>query len=195
MKATLNSTNPKTIATCAKSFKYSSHKSTQPHIFRQFIPTLIKLIGHADIGIKRNTLEALTEICFNRSLCHELKQYTNDMIKLSLAETDIRKDLITQVDLGPFKYTVDNGAPIRKAAFNLLEVMVERFQINQPVIVDKVIQGFADSNEDVRLVALNFMVLLIQVCPMIVINKLDGIVEKMQQIFQKFAPDLKKKDA
>jgi hypothetical protein len=53
------------------------------------------------------------------------------------------------VDLGPFKYTVDNGAPIRKAAFNLLEVMISRFQFNQIPVVEQVLAGFIDTNEDV----------------------------------------------
>jgi hypothetical protein len=55
------------------------------------------------------------------------------------------------VDLGPFKYNVDNGAPIRKAAFVLLENITEKFyNINQAPVVDVVIKGFADKNEDVQ---------------------------------------------
>jgi hypothetical protein len=39
---------------------------------------------------------------------------------LALQETPIKKELQTVIDLGPFKHTVDNGEPIRKAAFSLL---------------------------------------------------------------------------
>ena len=35
----------------------------------------------------------------------------------ALQETKIRKELIEEVDLGPFKHKVDNGLGMRKAAF------------------------------------------------------------------------------
>lgn len=47
--------------------------------------------------------------------------------KQALQETPIKKELITTIDLGPFKHTVDNGAPIRKSAFSLLQNLVEKF--------------------------------------------------------------------
>lgn len=54
------------------------------------------------------------------------------------------------------------------------------------------IQGFQDSNEDVQVLCLNFMVKLIAICPMIVINRIDQIVEKFQYIYQKNSNNLKK---
>ena len=40
--------------------------------------------------------------------------------------TKIDPTLIKEVDLGPFKHKVDDGIVIRKAAFALLDTMVER---------------------------------------------------------------------
>ena len=109
-----------------------------------------------------------------------------------MLETPIKKELIVTVDLGPFKHTVDNGSAIRKAAFSLLENMVEQYSFNQLQVVDAVIQGFQDSNDDVQVLCLNFMVKLIAICPMIVINRIDRIVEKFQYIYQKNSNNLKK---
>jgi cullin-associated NEDD8-dissociated protein 1 len=41
-------------------------------------------------------------------------------------ETVIKPELITEVDLGPFKHKVDEGIPIRKAAYALLDSLVEK---------------------------------------------------------------------
>jgi hypothetical protein len=100
--------------------------------------------------------------------------------------------LIIAVDLGPFKYNVDNGAPIRKAAFVLLENITEKFQFNQQNLVDVVVRGFADKNEDVQQQCLRFMNRLLIVCPSKVIDQLDLLVEKMQHIYQNNHNNLKK---
>ena len=48
------------------------------------------------------------------------------MEKVAIHETIIRPELITEVDLGPFKHKVDEGIPIRKAAYSLIDTLVEK---------------------------------------------------------------------
>mmetsp|Transcript_14247 Transcript_14247/g.24232 ORF Transcript_14247/g.24232 Transcript_14247/m.24232 type:complete len:251 (-) Transcript_14247:48-800(-) len=184
-----------TVATIAKSFKYSAHSNKNPAAFDKFVPKLIKQVQNSDLAVKKASLEALCEISFKSQLCQLLANYVNDLIQICLAETEIKKELISQVDLGPFKYTVDNGAPIRKAAFNLLQVMTDKFYYNQSAVVDATIAGFVDSNEDVQFVSLSFMINLIATCPVIVLNKLDQVVDRMREVYNKNAPQLKKQDA
>jgi hypothetical protein len=50
-------------------------------------------------------------------------------------------------------------------------------------VVDVVIKGFADKNEDVQQQCLRFMNRLLIVCPNIVIDQLEQLVEKMQAIY------------
>ena len=38
----------------------------------------------------------------------------------------IKPELITEVDLGPFNHKIDDGIPIRKAAYALLDSLVEK---------------------------------------------------------------------
>ena len=54
-----------TIATYAKSFKYSSHNNSQPHFFQPFIGNLIGLIGNLDLSVRRYTLESLSMMFYN----------------------------------------------------------------------------------------------------------------------------------
>lgn len=100
-------------------------------------------------------------------------------------ETPVKKDLIKTIDLGPFKHTVDNGVPIRKSAFYLLQNVLGKYQIKQTEIIEAVIGGFSDSNEDVQILCFGFMNKLINTCPMIVISKLDQIVEKFNLFYSK----------
>jgi cullin-associated NEDD8-dissociated protein 1 len=48
------------------------------------------------------------------------------LVKVALYETIIKPELITEVDLGPFKHKVDEGIPIRKAAYLLIDTLIEK---------------------------------------------------------------------
>jgi len=61
----------------------------------------------------------------------------------------MKKELVKIIDLGPFKHTVDDGVPIRKSAFTLLQNMSIKFAINYNDVIDAAIGGFADTNDDV----------------------------------------------
>jgi len=72
--------------------------------------------------------------------------------------------------------------------------MTEKFTFNQSDVVDAVINGFQDSNEDVQQQCLRFMNRLLVICPSIVMSKLDRLVDKMQYIYTKNSNNLKAKN-
>ena len=194
IEQSLGSKDAMTVGTYARSFKYSAHNNNQPEKFRKFVGILVELIKHSDLAIKKNSLESLSQIVFNKYLKGLLSDNVEGLIAITLQETPIKPELIVQVDLGPFKYNQDHGAPIRKAAFVLLENMTEKFTFNQSDVVDAVINGFQDSNEDVQQQCLRFMNRLLVICQNIVMSKLDRLVEKMQYIYTKNSNNLKAKN-
>ena len=48
-----------------------------------------------------------------------------DALPALIAKTEILKDLVRVVDLGPFKHTVDDGLDLRKAAFECLDTLLD----------------------------------------------------------------------
>lgn len=64
--------------------------------------------------------------------------------------TRIDPSLIKEVDLGPFKHKIDDGIPIRKAAFALIDTMVEKLpeRMNSPMITEVAIRGLEDTAEE-----------------------------------------------
>ncbi len=64
--------------------------------------------------------------------------------------TKIDPTLIKEVDLGPFKHKVDDGIPIRKAAFGLIDTMLEKLpeKLEVAEATAVTIKGLEDSAEE-----------------------------------------------
>ena len=77
--------------------------------------SLIGLAKELDPEVKRNALEGLTSIVHSNWTI--IKDDIKDLEEFAYGETQVRKDLIDEVDLGPFKHKVDRGLPMRKSAF------------------------------------------------------------------------------
>ena len=110
--------------TLAKSVKYSINKDVQEEskdLIELVSFELIALRKEANPSVKKYALEALaTIIHFDWKV---VRVQLPDITQFALAETAIRKELIDEIDLVPFKHKVDRGLPLRKAAFQLLETV------------------------------------------------------------------------
>jgi len=108
-----------------------------------------------------------------------LNNFVGDVQQRALAETTVRKDLIQQIDLGAFKYNVDYGLDIRKAAFSLLENILTEFYTNQEPVLNAVIEAIKHKDEDdqVRNQCLVFLCKIIVICPNVFLNQIEEVVK------------------
>lgn len=67
LKTSLNSDNATVVSTIAKSFKFAAHKTKNPpNNFANFVESLIGLISHKDLAIKRNCMDSLSQVAYNK---------------------------------------------------------------------------------------------------------------------------------
>ncbi|XP_041807134.1 cullin-associated NEDD8-dissociated protein 2 isoform X2 [Chelmon rostratus] len=96
-------------------------------------------------------------------------------------ETQIRKDLIREVEMGPFKHTVDDGLDVRKAAFEcmytLLDSCLEGLDVLQ--FLDHVEEGLKD-HYDIRMLTFLMLARLASLCPAAVLQRLDRLIEPLK---------------
>lgn len=59
-------------------------------------------------------------------------------------------------------------------------------------MITAVINGIADTSEDVQLLCLVFLSKLLEVCPMMVLAQLEQVVAQFNILFTKMTTDLKK---
>jgi hypothetical protein len=102
--------------------KYSGQKANS-QFFKAVAVDLIKLGKEADPEVKKNALEGLTTIVHSNFML--VMDLLGDMQQFAFAEIPIRKELIEEVDIGPFTQKYDKGIPIRRAAFQILQTIFE----------------------------------------------------------------------
>ena len=89
--------------------------------------------------------------------------------------------------MGPFKHKVDEGIPIRKAAYGLLDTMIEKIPDRSDCshITEVAIRGLDDSAEECMIICLHLIGRLISWAPTIVVSNLDLLIESFEKQFQK----------
>ena len=131
--------------------------------------------------MKKNALEALNVIVHNHPLT--LKQDIEHLQKFTILETVIKPELISEVDLGPFKHKVDEGIPIRKAAYALIDTMVEKLpeRVDCNHITEVVIKGIEDTAEECMILCLHIIGRLINWTPAIVVSNMEFLLESFEK--------------
>jgi cullin-associated NEDD8-dissociated protein 1 len=144
----LKSPNAQVRATVVKSFKYAASKETDSMDLELSVEPLIKLVQDTDLQVKKNALESLTAIIHSQP--QVVRGDVDKLQRVAFAETQIKPELITEVDLGPFKHKVDEGIPIRKGAFALLDTMIEKLpeRTDANHVIEVAIKGLDDTAEE-----------------------------------------------
>ena len=91
---------------------------------------------------------------------------SSSLIQHLYNETKVRKELIREVEMGPFKHTVDDGLDLRKAAFEcmytLLDSCLDRIDIFE--FLNHVEEGLKD-HYDIKMLTYLMLVRLSNLCP------------------------------
>lgn len=179
--SSLKAQNNMQVATTARSIKYAGSRLKNAITLQMLVEQLVLLKTNSDVEVKKNALEALTSVIHGNwgLLKSQMRDFIGEILKFALEETVIRPELIKEVDLGPFKHKVDDGLPIRKAAFQLLETLQDRASdcIDLSKLVDTIVRvGLTDTAEECVVLNLNILAKMSQSSVMVVLACLDQIV-------------------
>ncbi|GAB1606379.1 cullin-associated NEDD8-dissociated protein 1 [Argonauta hians] len=181
LKSYLDSPSPYTRSTVVTAVKFTI--SDQPQgidsLLRTYIGDFLKTLQDPDLNVRRVAL-----ITFN-SAAHNKPSLIRDLLDSILPhlyhETKVRKELIREVEMGPFKHTLDDGLDIRKAAFEcmytLLDSCLDRIDIFE--FLNHVEDGLKD-HYDIKMLTYLILVRLAHLCPNTVLQKLDRLVEPLR---------------
>ncbi|XP_064597809.1 cullin-associated NEDD8-dissociated protein 1-like [Liolophura sinensis] len=181
LKKYLDSPSALTRCTVVTAVKFTITDQPQgiDSLLRSCIGDFLRTLQDPDLNVRRVAL-----VTFN-SAAHNKPSLIRDLLELVLPhlynETKVRKDLIKEVEMGPFKHTVDDGLDIRKAAFEcmytLLDSCLDRLDIFE--FLNHVEDGLKD-HYDIKMLMYLTLVRLATLCPNAVLQRLDRLVEPLR---------------
>lgn len=159
----------RTAVVSAVKFTISDQPQPIDSLLRQSIGQFLYALQDPEPSVRRVALVAFNSAVHNKpSLVRDLLP---ELLPQLYSETKVKKELIREVEMGPFKHTVDDGLDIRKAAFEcmytLLEQGLDRVDIMQ--FLDHVIAGLKD-HYDIKMLTYLMTARLAHTCPSAVLQ-------------------------
>eukprot|EP00298_Acanthocystis_sp_HF-20_P014341 c20735_g3_i1.p1 GENE.c20735_g3_i1~~c20735_g3_i1.p1 ORF type:complete len:1246 (-),score=552.88 c20735_g3_i1:2007-5744(-) len=143
-----------TIITALK-FAISSPSTKADSTILPLLPTFFSLIQDSSLLVRRAAL-----ISLNTAIHHKPKSLKSlqPLFGSLLKDTIKQEALIRQVQLGPFKHTVDDGLPVRKAAYECLDSLFEKawHLLDLTSLVGHLIAGL-DDDHDIKILTINLL--------------------------------------
>nr|CAD7588886.1 unnamed protein product [Timema genevievae] len=167
-----------TVVTAVK-FTVSDQPQAIDPLLRQSIGQFLNALQDPDLNVRRAALVAFNSAAHNKpSLVRDL---LDSILPQLYSETKVKEDLIREVEMGPFKHTIDDGLDIRKAAFEcmytLLDSCLDRLDIFE--FLNHVEGGLKD-HYDIKMLTYLMVGRLAALCPTAVLQRLERLVEPLR---------------
>ncbi|XP_046857896.1 cullin-associated NEDD8-dissociated protein 1-like [Xenia sp. Carnegie-2017] len=185
LRSYLSSSSPQSRSTVVTAIKFTISDQPQPidPLLKICIGDFLKTVQDEDLNVRRVAL-----VTFN-SAAHNKPSLIRDLLEAILpqlySETKVRKELVREVEMGPFRHTVDDGLDIRKAAFEcmytLLETCLDKIDIFE--FLTHVEDGLKD-HYDIKMLTYLMLVRLAKLCPNAVLQHLSSLIEPLRNTIQ-----------
>ncbi|AWP02176.1 putative cullin-associated NEDD8-dissociated protein 1-like [Scophthalmus maximus] len=151
LKQQLKAGSPLARSTVVTAIKFTIVEQPAPidSLLKDCIGDFLKTLQDKDVNVRRVALVMFNSAAHNKPCL--IRGLLGSVLPHLYQETRVRKDLIREVEMGPFKHTVDDGLDVRKAAFEcmytLLDGCLEGLDVLQ--FLDHVEEGLKD-HYDIR---------------------------------------------
>lgn len=129
--------------TVAFAFRYLCTKNTSADDIAPLIDPLFQLVNETDLNVRKSVLGSLNSLAYNipKSI-----QHVNPAFENALADVcKFKPELVKEIELGPFKYKVDEGLALRNSAFSFLDTSLQHLLEKSGIhyIVNQVLTGIS----------------------------------------------------
>ncbi|CAN9512592.1 unnamed protein product [Ophioblennius macclurei] len=181
LKQQLKAGSPLARSTMVTAIKFTivDHPAPIDSLLKDCIGDFLKTLQDDDINVRRVALVMFNSAAHNKPSL--IRGLLGRVLPHLYKETQIRKDLIREVEMGPFKHTVDDGLDVRKAAFECMYTLLDSCLEGLDVLhfLDHVEEGLKD-HYDIRMLTFLMLARLASLCPAAVLQRLDRLVEPLR---------------
>ncbi|XP_066581205.1 cullin-associated NEDD8-dissociated protein 1 [Prorops nasuta] len=181
LQESLKSTSALMRTTTVTAIKFTISDQPQPidPLLKQCMGNFLVALEDPDLNVRRVALVAFNSAAHNKPML--IRDLLDTVLPHIYAETKIKKELIREVEMGPFKHTVDDGLDLRKAAFEcmytLLDSCLDRLDVFE--FLNHVENGLRD-HYDIKMLTYLMTARLAQLCPNAVLQRLERLVEPLK---------------
>ncbi|KAF0288887.1 Cullin-associated NEDD8-dissociated protein 1 [Amphibalanus amphitrite] len=182
LQSALHATDsPLMRTTIVTAIKFTITEQPQPvdALLRHCIGDFLATIGDPQLEVRRVALVALNSAAHNKPVL--VRDLLDTLLPQLYNETKVRKELIREVEMGPFKHTVDDGLDLRKAGYEcmytLLDSCLDRLDIY--TFLNHVEEGLKD-DYDIKMLTYLMLVRLATLVPNAVLQRLDRLVDPLR---------------
>lgn len=145
-------------------FTISDERRPIDQLLKDTIAVFLSFLNDPDLSVRRSALTLFNSVAHNKPVL--LKDKLSVLLPLVYKETQIKPELIREVEMGPFKHEVDDGLDCRKAAYECLYTLLNDCleQLNILEFMDHVLRGLSD-HYDIKTLCFLFVRRLVQAAP------------------------------
>ncbi|KAG7200534.1 hypothetical protein KM043_001097 [Ampulex compressa] len=169
----------RTTTVTAVKFTISDQPQQIDVMLKQCMGSFLIALEDPDLNVRRVALVAFNSAAHNKPML--IRDLLDSVLPHLYTETKIKKALIREVEMGPFKHTVDDGLDLRKAAFEcmytLLDSCLDRLDVFK--FLNHVENGLRD-HYDIKMLTYLMTARLAQLCPTAVLQRLERLVEPLK---------------
>ncbi|XP_055985466.1 cullin-associated NEDD8-dissociated protein 2 [Sorex fumeus] len=173
--------HPHTRSTVITAVKFLISDQPQPidPLLKSLIGEFMESLQDPDLNVRRAALAVLNSAVHNKPAL--IQDLLDRILPHLYQETKIRRDLIREVEMGPFKHTVDDGLDVRKAAFECMYSLLEGClgQLDMCEFLNHVEDGLKD-HYDIRMLTFIMLARLATLCPVPVLQRVDRLIEPLR---------------
>lgn len=177
----LNNNSPRVRSTIVTASRFMIFDQPKPidEALKSVIGNFLAIIRDPDYQCRRVAIVTLNSAAHNKPKL--IRDCLTDLLKSLYNETTVKPELVHEVEMGPFKHTVDDGLDLRKAAFECMYTLSEQCldRLDLYEFLSKVENGLNDQY-DIKLLTYLMLVRLSYKCPQQVAQRIDRLCEGLK---------------
>lgn len=147
-----SSATTRSIVISAIKSTFSRTQTDYDALLEPIIADFLSLMEDPELSVRQVALSALAGAIHNKP--YLLSSHLHQLLPLLYRETVVNKELVHQVQMGPFKHVIDDGLDLRKSSYDTVHNLLTAFPPDRlrdmgmlDELVDRAIEGLDDDHD------------------------------------------------